>query len=204
MITPTAPPFGLKSQPSSSSPFWVKISTFFIIFFLLSYLSHYLQPTVQNQAGSYQSEPQEFQDQAKIYVPDDGQLKLSTWKKEERGESVDHHHEDSSYMWMPSKMRILRKRMLGFIKKLDEIRRGEGFGSISPHHLRITAASLPIITTTTNCADCNTTKTPLWRSGPRGPKIKSAAEKSISLPTAKSFGSSIFVAITLVHLFSFL
>ena len=21
------------------------------------------------------------------------------------------------------------------------------------------------------CADCNTTKTPLWRSGPRGPKV---------------------------------
>lgn len=22
------------------------------------------------------------------------------------------------------------------------------------------------------CADCNTTKTPLWRSGPRGPKVR--------------------------------
>jgi hypothetical protein len=25
------------------------------------------------------------------------------------------------------------------------------------------------------CSDCNTTKTPLWRSGPRGPKVKYSA-----------------------------
>lgn len=25
------------------------------------------------------------------------------------------------------------------------------------------------------CADCNTTKTPLWRSGPRGPKVQNLA-----------------------------
>ena len=28
------------------------------------------------------------------------------------------------------------------------------------------------------CSDCNTTKTPLWRSGPRGPKVKYIANKA--------------------------
>lgn len=30
------------------------------------------------------------------------------------------------------------------------------------------------------CADCNTTKTPLWRSGPRGPKVNPRKTKNLN------------------------
>ncbi|GMJ07350.1 hypothetical protein HRI_004404200 [Hibiscus trionum] len=152
--------FALKSQPSSSSSSSsLTCPTFF-------------NPTVQNQAGSFR-EPHEFQDQqdqAKIYVPQDGQLG-----------SGDHHHEDSSYKWMPSKMRILRKMMSSersdlskssTATKIEDWKVQINQPSSSPDN---SSNSSYNNNNTTNipirvCSDCNTTKTPLWRSGPRGPK----------------------------------
>ncbi|KAE8726226.1 GATA transcription factor 23 [Hibiscus syriacus] len=165
--------FTLKSQPSSSSSSSsLTCPTFF-------------NPTVQNQADSCQRESQEFpyqQDQAKIHVPQDGDsaLKLSIRKNEERIESDDHHHEDSSYKWMPSKMRILRKMMSSersdlskssMETKLEDLKVQINQLSSSPDNTSYSSYNnknnnSPIRV----CTDCNTTKTPLWRSGPRGPK----------------------------------
>ncbi|KAE8658176.1 GATA transcription factor 23 [Hibiscus syriacus] len=157
--------FALKSQPSSSSSSSSLTCPTFS------------NPTVQNQAGSCQREPQVFQDQAKIYVPEDGKLKLSIWKKEERGESDDHRHEDSSYKWMPSKMRILRKMMSSehsdFSKsstKFEDQKVQINQPSSSPDNSSISSYYDNNNSLIRVCADCNTTKTPLWRSGPRGPK----------------------------------
>ncbi|KAE8705885.1 angio-associated migratory cell protein-like [Hibiscus syriacus] len=170
--------FTLKSQPSSSSSSSLTCPTFF-------------NPTVQNQAGSCQRESQEFldqQDQAKIYVPQDGQLwsggdsgvKLSIWKKEERIESDDHHHEDSSYKWMPSKMRILRKMMTSEQSDLSKSSTAMKFEDLKvqinqPSSSPDNSSNSSYNNNNNNspirvCADCNTIKTPLWRSGPRGPK----------------------------------
>lgn len=155
--------FTFKSQPSSSSS---------------SSTVHHLA------AGSCQREPQEFQDQAKIYVSKDGALensdcglKLSLWKKEERVES-DHHHEDSSTKWMPSKLRILRKMMSSHHTDLSkssspkiEDQKLQNQPSPSPDNSCNSSYNNDINNSPIRvCADCNTTKTPLWRSGPRGPK----------------------------------
>ncbi|PPS19694.1 hypothetical protein GOBAR_AA00871 [Gossypium barbadense] len=135
-------------------------------------------------AGSCQREPQEFQDQAKIYVSKEGAsensncgLKLSLWKKEERVES-DHHHEDSSTKWMPSKLRILRKMMSSHHTDLSkssspkiEDQKLQNQPSPSPDNSCNSSYNNDINNNPSRvCADCNTTKTPLWRSGPRGPK----------------------------------
>ncbi|KAA3477196.1 GATA transcription factor 4-like [Gossypium australe] len=155
--------FTFKSQPSSSSS---------------SSTVHHLA------AGSCQREPQEFQDQAKIYVSKDGALensdcglKLSLWKKEERVES-DHHHEDTSTKWMPSKLRILRKMMSSHHTDLSkssspkiEDQKLQNQPSPSPDNSCNSSYNNDINNSPIRvCADCNTTKTPLWRSGPRGPK----------------------------------
>ncbi|KAL4297979.1 hypothetical protein GQ457_12G022470 [Hibiscus cannabinus] len=145
--------FALKSQPSSSSSSSSLTCPTF------------LHQSVQNHAGSC---PREFQDQDKIYVdPQDGQLGSG---------DDDHHHEDSCYKWMPSKMRILRKMMSsersGLSKTKFEDRKVQiNQPSSSPDN----SSNSSYNNNNTNspirvCADCNTTKTPLWRSGPRGPK----------------------------------
>ncbi|TYJ29592.1 hypothetical protein E1A91_A06G078300v1 [Gossypium mustelinum] len=155
--------FTFKSQPSSSSS---------------SSTVHHLG------AGSCQREPQEFQDQAKIYVSKEGALensdcglKLSLWKKEERVES-DHHHDDSSTKWMPSKLRILRKMMSSHHTDLSkssspkiEDQKLQNQPSPSPDNSCNSSYNNDINNNPSRvCTDCNTTKTPLWRSGPRGPK----------------------------------
>ncbi|XVF35015.1 hypothetical protein REPUB_Repub18cG0108600 [Reevesia pubescens] len=157
--------FSLKSQPSSSSSSSLTCPILF-------------NPTVPDQAGYCQREPQHFQDQedhqAKRYLPQDGPLesdsglKLSIWKKEERVESSTHQsQENCAAKWMSSKMRIMRKMMSSdhtdllnsSTPKFEDQKLQPSFSpdNCSNNTIRV-------------CADCNTTKTPLWRSGPRGPK----------------------------------
>lgn len=81
--------------------------------------------------------------------------------------------EDESYKWMPSKMRILRKMMMSSSelssyeespqksedkKQFLSTKRRASYNDMISDSVRV-------------CANCNTTKTPLWRSGPRGPKV---------------------------------
>jgi hypothetical protein len=86
-------------------------------------------------------------------------------KKEDGNE--DYKAEDStSLKWMPSKKRIIhimmedqrsskhkfeKEKLLGFDKSSN---------NSSNNNITIRV-----------CSDCHTTKTPLWRSGPTGPKV---------------------------------
>jgi hypothetical protein len=83
---------------------------------------------------------------------------------------------------MPSKLRMMRKMIstsegsgvdhipLNSVQKFDDQKRrmppSEGDNSSSNNSLNINGNTAVRV-----CADCNTTKTPLWRSGPRGPKV---------------------------------
>ncbi|GMI92695.1 cytokinin-responsive gata factor 1, GATA TRANSCRIPTION FACTOR 22, GNC-LIKE [Hibiscus trionum] len=129
-------------------------------------------------------------EEEKVYVSQDRplksdcELKLSVWKEEgeERGVSVTHqsHENITSAKWMPSKMRILRKMMnsdhvdLSNNYKLESEdqhkQQQQQQPSSSPDHSGNSSYNNNNNSTIRVCADCNTTKTPLWRSGPRGPK----------------------------------
>ncbi|KAF5481854.1 hypothetical protein F2P56_002473 [Juglans regia] len=107
-------------------------------------------------------------------------LKVTILNKEIN--KIEDQSETSSAKWMPSKMRMMRKMItsertgldtpLNPMQKYfedqkqpkppnnsenDNMSRNNSLNSSSNTAIRV-------------CADCNTTKTPLWRSGPRGPK----------------------------------
>ncbi|XP_078428922.1 protein CYTOKININ-RESPONSIVE GATA TRANSCRIPTION FACTOR 1-like [Wolffia australiana] len=66
------------------------------------------------------------------------------------------------FRWMPSKMRIMRKMMNS--AAIDDSRRWIRDVKDDHANREVTPGTIRV------CSDCNTTKTPLWRSGPRGPK----------------------------------
>ncbi|MFS7916665.1 putative transcription factor C2C2-GATA family [Helianthus anomalus] len=115
-------------------------------------------------------------------VTDTGGLKFSLWKRE----TYDHMNDDNQLKWMSSKMRVMFK-----MKKTDpptlntlpstakdlklEDHRDHKEPTTSPMDESATYSNTINITCSNNipirvCSDCNTTKTPLWRSGPQGPK----------------------------------
>ncbi|CAA6671672.1 unnamed protein product [Spirodela intermedia] len=76
---------------------------------------------------------------------------------------------------MPSKMRIMRKMM-------------NSGGSTAQNRLLIpyNSSNRSVQTGAIRvCSDCNTTKTPLWRSGPQGPKARRAMEAAGLIPAAE-------------------
>ncbi|XP_041997146.1 putative GATA transcription factor 22 [Salvia splendens] len=86
-------------------------------------------------------------------------LKLTLWKEENGELQISSNSCSNPMRWMSSKMRVMQKKM----KKTNCDRasdkttaRSNGF-SYNNSPIRV-------------CSDCNTTKTPLWRSGPKGPK----------------------------------
>ncbi|KAK8980071.1 hypothetical protein V6N11_061289 [Hibiscus sabdariffa] len=135
------------------------------------------------------NDQQHFHDlqEEKVHVPLDGplksdcELKLSIWKQEEeeeeRVETHRSHESISSAKWMPSKMRILRKMMnsdhvdlSNNYKLKSEDQHKQQHPSSSQDDSRNSSCNNNNSSTIRVCADCNTTKTPLWRSGPRGPQ----------------------------------
>ncbi|KAK2645391.1 hypothetical protein Ddye_020586 [Dipteronia dyeriana] len=106
-------------------------------------------------------------------------LKFTILKKEDR--NIHHENGNSAAMWMSSKMRLMKKMMDSAPAPSDDHISPE-FDIEENHHNKQffssstsqTENSFNIINNNTNtirvCSDCNTTKTPLWRSGPRGPK----------------------------------
>lgn len=72
-----------------------------------------------------------------------------------------------SAKWMSSKMRLMRK-MLGTDRILiDKHRRLQSVQEqVQPSQVSSSPADI-----VRACCNCKTTKTPLWRSGPRGPKV---------------------------------
>ncbi|GFY98447.1 GATA type zinc finger transcription factor family protein [Actinidia rufa] len=85
-------------------------------------------------------------------------LKLSLWKTEERNENERDRY--GSAKVMPFKLRLMRKM------STDQMKFGDQKQQSSPTKTENSSNNNPIRV----CSDCNTTKTPLWRSGPRGPK----------------------------------
>ncbi|KAJ4953935.1 hypothetical protein NE237_030767 [Protea cynaroides] len=96
----------------------------------------------------------------------------------------DHHHEflqspslptvenggGVSIKWMSSKMRLMRK-MTNSNRTTTDKQVESKHQLFHDHEQPPTSSPLDIDNSTIRvCSDCNTTKTPLWRSGPGGPK----------------------------------
>lgn len=64
--------------------------------------------------------------------------------------------------WMSSKMRLMRKMMNSYPSDQQAAVGGEISSSFICSNT---------VTPVRVCSDCSTTKTPLWRSGPQGPKV---------------------------------
>ncbi|KAK3005051.1 hypothetical protein RJ639_017388 [Escallonia herrerae] len=151
----------------------------------------FFSSSAQDQAGCYhqgdQKQP-EFQQEADNFAsgggPCDieneinGGLKFSIWKNEKKSED---QGENSQVKWMSSKMRVMLKMKnsdrAGVPQaqatsttrvKLEEDQK-QPSSPLEADNCSNTSSNNsnnPIRV----CSDCNTTKTPLWRSGPRGPK----------------------------------
>jgi len=110
--------------------------------------------------------------------------KATVWKKaEERNENLESvAAEDGSLKWMPAKMRIMRKMLVSdqtdtytnsdnntthkFDDQKQQLSSPLGTDNSSSNNYSNHSNN-----TVRVCSDCHTTKTPLWRSGPRGPKV---------------------------------
>ncbi|XP_045811884.1 putative GATA transcription factor 22 [Trifolium pratense] len=129
------------------------------------------------------------------------------WKKEginNNIEEVNHHHDDgTSVKWMSSKMRMMRKMI-----DSDQTSGGSSnIASNSKQKFEDQKQPLSPLGSSTNnysnqirvCSDCNTTKTPLWRSGPRGPKSlcnacgirQRKARRAMALAAASANGTTV-------------
>ncbi|KAM7275637.1 hypothetical protein ACFE04_017503 [Oxalis oulophora] len=101
----------------------------------------------------------------------DQSFKFSIWKKKKE----DHHQHDSN-KWMSSKMKLMKKMM----NNNNDHDHDHVIPSSNSMAKKFLSSSSQTDNTSGNptdigspirvCSDCNTTKTPLWRSGPRGPK----------------------------------
>ncbi|WJX96532.1 hypothetical protein P8452_77727 [Trifolium repens] len=133
------------------------------------------------------------------------------WKKEEIDknniEEADHHHHDgsSSVKWMSSKMRMMKKMIVS-----DQTSGSSSNIASNNSKQKFEDQKQPLSplgSSTTNnfsnqirvCSDCNTTKTPLWRSGPRGPKSlcnacgirQRKARRALALAAAAANGTTV-------------
>ncbi|XP_076959000.1 uncharacterized protein LOC143634930 [Bidens hawaiensis] len=103
-------------------------------------------------------------------------LKFSLWKRE----TYDHVNDENQLKWMSSKMRVMLKMKKTNPSKSNTLRSPAKELKLDDHHDHQEPTSSPmdeiVYSNTSNnipvrvCSDCNTTKTPLWRSGPQGPK----------------------------------
>ncbi|KAL2338717.1 hypothetical protein Fmac_013163 [Flemingia macrophylla] len=151
-------------------------------------------PDQDQQARSYYWQPTEKllpsdHEQAAKIVPPSGSRdhsvaaesgqKVTVWKKEERNGSLEAvAAEDGSVKWMSSKMRMMRKMIVSDQTEAcvadntrhkfeDQKQPVSPLGTDNSSNNNFSNHSNNTVRV---CADCHTTKTPLWRSGPRGPK----------------------------------
>lgn len=99
-------------------------------------------------------------------------LKLSMSSEKEERNDQNQSENSSSVKWMSSKMRLMKKMMYSSpdaaaMQKLEDHQKQPPPSSLEPDN----GNNNNNTNTIRVCADCNTTKTPLWRSGPRGPKV---------------------------------
>ncbi|XP_076917842.1 uncharacterized protein LOC143607999 [Bidens hawaiensis] len=123
---------------------------------------------------AYDVDRVENQDERGLSANDE--LKFSLWKRE----TYDHVNDENQLKWMSSKMRVMLKMKKTDPSKSNTLRSPVKELKLEDHHDHQEPTSSPMDETvhsnTSNnipirvCSDCNTTKTPLWRSGPQGPK----------------------------------
>ncbi|XP_014499949.1 GATA transcription factor 21 [Vigna radiata var. radiata] len=105
-------------------------------------------------------------------------LELRLWEKEECDNL---QGEDSSTNWMPPKMRMVRKIMvsdqtgshkadISNSKQMKAKEKNPTLSQLVTDDSNYNSSSNNNSVTARVCADCHTTKTPLWRTGPTGPK----------------------------------
>ncbi|KAG8376140.1 hypothetical protein BUALT_Bualt09G0032300 [Buddleja alternifolia] len=134
----------------------------------------------QDQTGSYQKDDAYAYQGGSSYEMKNkvsNGLKLTLWKKED-AESVSEKN-NSPLKWMSSKMRLMQKMKNNPDCVALKINRN---GTKTCEDQKVQPSSSLETDLSSNsssynnnspirvCADCNTTKTPLWRSGPKGPK----------------------------------
>lgn len=108
-------------------------------------------------------------------------LKLTLWKREDKNEN---QNEKNPVKWMSSKIKASDQTILEkttnnstYIKlKLEDQKQQPSYPLETDYSSNNSNNNIPIRV----CADCNTTKTPLWRSGPKGPKVINSSFLSFS------------------------
>ncbi|KAL9325888.1 hypothetical protein ACSQ67_006533 [Phaseolus vulgaris] len=138
----------------------------------------------EQEAGSHYWEPTKHlpaYEQAEKINPTRGSWdhSVAVWKNKERSEDDEAAAEDGSVNLMSSKMRMMRKMMVpdqtgAYIEDSTMHKFEDQKEPLSPLGTDNSSSSNNYSNHSNNtvrvCADCHTTKTPLWRSGPRGPK----------------------------------
>ncbi|KAF5743051.1 hypothetical protein HS088_TW09G01113 [Tripterygium wilfordii] len=143
----------------------------------------------------YYRESQQIQHQGNIFVSHNGSCDRPSMLKTENTNSdnklcIDWKNDDgngngngnpsessSSVKWMSSKMRLMEKMMnsnqivvTDHSTHSSETQKHRSTTSQTDNHKEINNPYINSNNAIRVCTDCNTTKTPLWRSGPTGPK----------------------------------
>ncbi|CAI9761099.1 unnamed protein product [Fraxinus pennsylvanica] len=150
--------------------------------------SHYFFNSTQDHAEYYRHQfyqPQRHQEDVNyaygggsynIENKEDTGLKLTLWKKENPSESV-WENTNSPVKWMSSEIRLMH--MMKNSDRVDLKLTDSGTNKFKNHQKQPSSSLETDLSSNSSsnknspirvCADCNTTKTPLWRSGPKGPK----------------------------------
>ncbi|KAK7388186.1 hypothetical protein VNO78_22995 [Psophocarpus tetragonolobus] len=140
-------------------------------------------PDQEQQPGSYYWQPTKHlpsDEEAGKIIPTSGSSwdhSVTVWKKEKTNENHEAAAEDGSVSWMSSKMRVMRKMMVpdqtgAYVADHTTTKVDDQKQPLSPLGTDNSSSNYSNHSNNTVrvCADCHTTKTPLWRSGPRGPK----------------------------------
>ncbi|XP_051113770.1 putative GATA transcription factor 22 [Andrographis paniculata] len=126
----------------------------------------------QEHAGCYDHPrffhpPDDESSTRKIQNKIDNSLKITLWKKEDQDEQDRTLSEKKNPGdWIPSKIKNptdwVAVKIIANDQNSSLCSETEAFGC--GHHSSSNNSPIRV------CSDCNTTKTPLWRSGPKGPK----------------------------------
>ncbi|KAH6828576.1 hypothetical protein C2S53_017360 [Perilla frutescens var. hirtella] len=95
-------------------------------------------------------------------------LKLSLWKKGDEAQISS----DERVKWMASSkmQKDPTTQSISAAKNIEVVKKVKPSSSVETDDLSSNSSSYNCNTPIRVCSDCHTTKTPLWRSGPKGPK----------------------------------
>lgn len=98
-------------------------------------------------------------------------------------QQIGKEHAQRSGKWMSSKMRLMRKMLGGDQILIKKQRRKQSFqGQAQANQESNKACNNKLASEIIRvCSNCKTTKTPLWRSGPQGPKVRQHIRRLIRI-----------------------